>query len=105
MFCACSRISSTVNFISNAVASASIMMPAGFEYQICENNGASASATLPVLQPNYKVTVSLAAASSEAMNFSAPAGMLIDGEVDGVITMYPGSSVTFVEAGGKYYMM
>ncbi len=94
-----------VNFISNAVASASIMMPAGFEYHIVQNNGADSAGTLPVLQPNYKVTVSLAAASAEPMEFSAPAGMSIDGEVDGKVKMFPGSSVTFVEQGGVYYMM
>jgi len=94
-----------VNFISNAVAAAAIMMPAGFEYHIVQNSGADAAATLPVLQPNYKVTVSLAAASAEPMEFSAPAGMTVDGEVDGKVKMFPGSSVTFVEAGGVYYMM
>ena len=94
-----------VNFLANAVASAALTLAAGFEYHIVQNSGASAGAELPVLQPNYKVTVSLAAASAEPMNFAAPAGKTIDGEVDGVITMYPGSSVTFVEHGGVYYMM
>ena len=94
-----------VNFISNAVAAAAIMMPAGFEYHIVQNSGADAAATLPVLQPNYKVTVSLAAASAEPMEFSAPAGMSIDGDGDGKVKMFPGSSVTFVEQGGVYYMM
>ena len=95
----------TVNFISNAVASASIMMPNGFAHQIVSNSGASAIATLPVLGANFKMTLSFAAAGSEAMEFHAPAGFVIDGEADGKITLYPGSSVAFVEHAGVYYMV
>ena len=95
----------TVNFISNAVASASIMMPSGFAHQIVVNSGASAMATLPVMGPNFKMTLTFAAAGSEAMEFHAPAGMVIDGEADAKITLYPGSSVTFLENAGVYYMV
>ncbi len=95
----------TVNFISNAVASASIMMPNGFAHQIVVNSGASAMATLPVMGPNFKMTLSLAASSSEAMEFHAPAGFTIDGEADGKITLYAGASVSFVEHAGVYYMV
>ena len=95
----------TVNFISNAVASASIMMPNGFAHQIVSNSGASAIATLPVLGANFKMTLSFAAAGSEAMEFQAPAGKTIDGEADGKVTLYPGSAVTFLENAGVYYMM
>ena len=95
----------TVNFISNAVASASIMMPNGFAHQIVSNSGASAVATLPVLGANFKMTLTFAAAGSEAMEFHAPAGMVIDGEADGKITLHPGSSVTFLENAGVYYMV
>ena len=95
----------SVMFTNNGVASAALVLAGGYEYHIVQNSGASASAELPVLAPNYKVTVSLAAASVEPLKFSAPAGMSIDGEVDGEIVMYPGSSVTFVEHGGVYYMM
>lgn len=95
----------TVNFISNAVASASIMMPNGFAHQIVVNSGASAMATLPVMGPHFKMTLSLAASSSEAMEFHAPAGFAIDGEADGKITLYPGASVSFVEHAGAYYMV
>ena len=95
----------TVNFISNAVASASIAMPNGFAFYVVSNSGASAIATLPVLGANFKMTLSFAAAGSEAMEFHAPAGMVIDGEADGKITLYPGSSVTFLENAGVYYMV
>ena len=95
----------TVKFFSNAIASASIMMVAGFAHQIVVNSGASAMATLPVMGPNFKMTLNLAASSSESMEFHAPAGMVIDGEADGKITLHPGSSVTFLENAGVYYMV
>ena len=95
----------SVKFTSNAVASAALVLAGGYEYHIVQNSGASSMTELPVLGPNFKVTVTLAAASSESMEFSAPAGMSIDGEQDGKIVMYPGSSVTFVEHAGVYYMM
>jgi len=95
----------TVKHTPNAVASASIMLLPGFAHHIVVNSGASAMATLPVLGANFKMTLSLAASSSEAMEFHAPAGFTIDGEADGKITLYAGASVSFVEHAGVYYMM
>ena len=95
----------TVFPINNAVASASIMMPSGYAFYVVSNSGASSMATLPVLGANFKMTLSFAAAGTEAMEFHAPAGMVIDGEADGKITLHPGSSVTFLEHAGVYYMV
>jgi trimeric autotransporter adhesin len=95
----------TVHSINNAVAFASIVMPSGYAFYVVSNSGASAIATLPVLGANFKMTLSFAAAGTEAMEFQAPAGMVIDGEADGKITLHPGSSVTFLENAGVYYMV
>jgi len=95
----------TVKYTPNAVASASIMLLPGFAHHIVVNSGASAMATLPVLGANFKMTLNLAASSSEPMEFHAPAGFTIDGEADGKITLHPGSSVAFLENAGVYYMV
>jgi hypothetical protein len=52
---------------------------------------------------DYFIMVKVAE-GSEAVVFSAAGGEAIDGEADGTITMYGGTSAMFVKKGGVMYL-
>ena len=81
------------------------VMAAGFEYYIVEKGGSlPVGMTLPVVANDHKVTVKVAAGSAP-IQFSAASGNSINGEQDGMVQLYAGASVTFVNFGGVLYMM
>jgi len=79
-------------------------MAEGFEYYIVNKPSEfPVGVQLPASQDMFRFSVTVASTSG-VINFSAPAGLSIDGD-DGQVTLQPGASVSFVRYGNTFYMM